>query len=195
MKILILLMLILSNFSFADDVHRKELVGYKKFKTLNKIGNVDSYVLLELEKRLPKKYKNQAKYLTQTILANSKKYNLDPMFVLAIIGGESSFNPDAIGPVKEIGLMQLRPHVAKWVSEDLLKKKYKGDSVLKNMHENVRIGTRYLSWLRTKYDNSGNYIAAYNLGPGAIKKLIQKKKKAKDYPIHVMKRYLAYYAK
>lgn len=193
MRMLVLLIILISSNAFSNVEHIKELVGYKKFKTLNKIENVEKHVLSELELKLPKKYKNQAKYLTQTIIANSKKYNLDPLFVLALISGESSFNPDAIGPVKEIGLMQLRPHVAKWVVEDLMKSNYKGESSLKNMHNNVRIGTRYLAWLRNKYDQSSNYIAAYNLGPGTVKKLIQKKKKAKDYPIHVMKRYLAYY--
>lgn len=192
---LFLLLIIISCNAFSNVDHIKELVGYKKFKTLNKIENVEKHVQTELELKLPKKYKNQAKYLTKTIIANSKKYNLDPLFVLAIISGESSFNPDVIGPVKEIGLMQLRPHVAKWVVEDLMKSQYKGEASLKNMHNNVRIGTRYLAWLRNKYDQSSNYIAAYNLGPGTVKKLIKKKKKAKDYPIHVMKRYLAYYAK
>lgn len=126
-------------------------------------------------------------------MANAKKHQLDPIFVMAMISGESSFNPKAVGPVKEIGMLQLRPHVAKWVYTDLLKKKWTSDKILSNPHDNIRIGVAYIAWLKKKFPSGAHYIAAYNLGPGQLKNALKKNVKPKDYPRHVMKRYLAFY--
>jgi soluble lytic murein transglycosylase len=181
--------------SVSASEHAKELLGHKTFKqiALNKNPkNVDKYILTLLNSRLPKKYKKQANFIHQTILFNAKKHNLDPLFVTAIIAGESSFNPESIGPVQEVGLMQLRPHVAEWICTDYLHKKYH-PKMLKNPYDSIRIGTRYLAWLRSRFPKNYHYIAAYNMGPGNIKKTIKKNIKPKDYPKHVMKRYMAFY--
>lgn len=168
-----------------------ELLGAKKAKTIAlKPKNVKAHITSILEKRLPKAYRAEAKLIAGTIVANANKYNLDPMFVTAVIAGESSFNPKAHGPVGEIGMMQLREETAKWITKEYLKKKWQGKKVLYNPYENIRIGTSYLRFLRSRFKKSSHYLAAYNLGPSQLKQALSRKVEPKDYAKHVMKRYI-----
>jgi soluble lytic murein transglycosylase len=178
-------------------VHAKELMGngYKKsaFKKAEKIEELEKQVLSTIEARLPKKYKAKAHDIAHSIIVESNKHGLDPFFVMAVIAGESSLNPEAKGPVGEIGLMQLRPTTGEWIAKACgLKWRNKND--LKDPVKNIKLGTAYLSWLREKFEGQSQlYLAAYNMGPGNVNKALAKNVKPKDYPIHVMKRYLAFY--
>lgn len=196
MKILLFLLfsfLTISVNSTEIHSHSIELLGKKKSKQLtSKKKNINKFIDKVLAKRLPKKYKNQVVSIRKTIVSNSNKYNLDPLFILAVIDGESSFNPKAPGPVGEIGLMQLRDSTAKWLSEEYLKKPYKGKKSLENPHENIRIGTNYIRFLRSRYKKDNHYISAYNLGPKQLKEALKKNVIPKDYKKHVMKRYISY---
>ena len=99
----------------------KEILGNRNFKKSHaskaqekKFLNLRVYHLLSAQ--LPKKYKNKAQSLTKKIIQLCEKNNLDPIFILAIMKTESSFNPDAIGGAGEIGLMQLMPDTAAWLA-------------------------------------------------------------------------------
>ena len=177
--------------------HARELLGkrYKKsiVSTFEKHDGIEKNILATITKRLPKNYKFQAKAITNAIFKESIKHGMDPYFVMAVISGESSFNPLAIGPVGEIGMMQIRPATGKWMSE-MIKSKWNGDSTLRDPVANIKLGTAYLAWLREKFDNHGQlYLAAYNMGPKSVKVALGKHVWPKDYPRHVMKRYLAFY--
>jgi len=194
-----LICLLISFQAFGSDIakHSKELLGYKFNKTYKpkSIVSVRKNVEKILQRRLPSKYKSQASLIQKTIVHNALKHEMDPIFILAVISGESSFNPEARGPVGEIGLMQIRPSTAKWISEEILKKPWKGDKSLLNPYENIRLGIAYFDWLRTKFNNnSSHYVAAYNLGPSQLKKALKRRVRPKDYPIHIMKRYTDFYA-
>jgi soluble lytic murein transglycosylase len=133
--------------------------------------------------------------LPKTIIREAAKHSLDPYFVMAVISGESSFNPQAKGPVGEIGLMQLRPTTGEWMAKKM-KMKWRGHRTLLNPVENIKLGTQYLSWLRSKFDNQSQlYLAAYNMGAKSVRNALARSIRPKDYPRHVMKRYLAYYKK
>ena len=177
--------------------HARELMGncYKKsiVSTFEKNNKLEANILATIVSRLPKKFKKQAKSISHAIFNEAKKHGMDPYFVMAVISGESSFNPLAIGPVDEIGMMQLRPATGKWMAERI-KFKWKGNKTLRDPVANIKLGTAYLAWLREKFDNHGQlYLAAYNMGPKSVKNALIKNVWPKDYPIHVMKRYLAFY--
>ncbi len=151
---------------------------------------MDKKIYLTVKRKLPKKFQGSAHVISRAIIKDAAKYRLDPLIVTAVIDGESSFNPQAIGPVGEMGLMQLRPSTAKWIS-GMMKIPYQGDSSLLNPVVNIRIGMAYLSYLRGELDGYGThvYLAAYNMGIGTVLKFLAKNIQPEIYSRHVMKRY------
>lgn len=177
-------------------LHARELMGnsYKK-SIVAKYDkkNISKGIHAIVKARLPKAYKARAYSISKAIIDEANKYSLDPYFVMAVISGESSFNPVAVGPVGEIGMMQIRPSTGKWMAE-IVKSKWRGDKTLRDPVANIKLGVAYLAWLRAKFDGHGQlYLAAYNMGPKAVKNAVSRDIYPKDYPIHVMKRYIAFY--
>jgi soluble lytic murein transglycosylase len=179
--------------------HSKELLGkyYKRsvVRHMETNDEMEKYIFEFIKKSVPNKYKKKARQIARAVIDESFRHTLDPYFVMAIISGESSFNPEAKGPVGEVGMMQLRPTTAEWIA-GIYKLKYRGKKSLKNPIANIKLGTAYLAWLREKFEGHGQlYVAAYNMGPGNVKKALRKNRWPKDYSRHVMKRYVEFYKK
>lgn len=95
------------------------------------------------------------------INSSAKKFRVDPALVRAVIHAESAFRPGAVSSKGALGLMQLMPATAK----DM------GVVNVMSPNENIHGGVRYLAWLLEQ--NRGNTLlatAAYNAGPGAVKR-------------------------
>lgn len=180
-------------------VQARELLGkgYKKSivsKSEDKKDLEDKLLEIVL-KKLPNEYKSSSREIAHAIIVEATKRSLDPYFLAAVIAGESNFDPKAIGLVGEIGMMQIRPKTAQWVAE-IHGIKWKGKKSLFDPFYNIKLGAAYLSWLREKFDNQGQlYLAAYNMGPKSVKLALARKIKPKEYSMHVMKRYIAFYGK
>jgi soluble lytic murein transglycosylase len=175
------------------NTHAKELLGksYRRSVASQHEENINLSVdlLRRVQKLLPKKYAHHSSSLTQTIIAESKKFGFDPVFVMAIIQTESGWNPKAVGGVGEIGLMQIRPETAEWIAKqnDI---KWTGAQNLKNPATNVKIGIAYMSYLRSKLGKvSFKYVSAYNMGPNALKRLVAQNIRPKEYKKKVMANY------
>jgi len=92
----------------------------------------------------------------------SAKYGVDSALVRAVVRVESGFDPNAESPAGAKGLMQLMDATARSLGVT--------DSF--DPAQNVNGGTRYLSYLLTKYNGSEAVaLAAYNAGPGRIDRL------------------------
>jgi soluble lytic murein transglycosylase-like protein len=95
------------------------------------------------------------------ILEHSRRNNVRPSLVRAVVQVESGFNPLAYSPKGAMGLMQLMPTTARVF----------GVRNAFNPDENVRAGVAYLRQLLDRYgDNEELALAAYNAGPGAVDK-------------------------
>lgn len=105
--------------------------------------NFEMNILETVKKQLPGQYKQKAHAVTNAIIEESSKYSLDPYFVMAVISGESSFNPLAIGPVGEIGMMQIRPTTGEWIAK-IIKLPWRGKNALKDPVYNIKLGAAYL---------------------------------------------------
>lgn len=209
--LLVLTALIYQNFDFADGwkvnlipinekaraTHAKELMG-KRYdgsaaQVVEKANSLGMAIFNEVYKSLPKKHKAAAVDLSSTILQEAEKYEVDPVFVLAVIKTESSFNPLAKGGAGEIGLMQLKPDTAEWIAKKY-GIKWKGPKTLENPSSNVRIGMAYFDYLRDRFDGHANkYVSAYNMGAGRVLRLYASETTPKEYSSRVMKNYSTFY--
>lgn len=105
--------------------------------------------------------KAQSSNVEEIIETISEKYGIDSDFIKAIIKQESGFNTRATSKKGAMGLMQLMPKTA----ESL------GVLDAYNPSQNIEGGVKYLKGLLDKYDNNKELaLAAYNAGPGAVKK-------------------------
>ncbi len=96
---------------------------------------------------------------------------LDALLVLAVIQHESRFDPAARSPRGSLGLMQLRPFVA----ADVATRHglpWEGERTLLEPAANVQLGTLYLSEMLDLYGDLDVALAAYNLGPTRVRRLL-----------------------
>ena len=115
-------------------------------------------------------------------IASARRHGLDPNLVLAVIGVESGFQPDAVSHKGAQGLMQLMPATAREL----------GVTDALDPAQNLDGGTRYLRMLVAQYGGDlGKALAAYNAGPGAVKRYggVPPYRETLHYIDKVLKRY------
>ena len=99
--------------------------------------------------------------IEKSIQRAARKYNLSPGFIKGVIRAESNFQVDAVSRAGAQGLMQLMPGTAKEL----------GVSNPSDIDQNIDGGCRYL---RKMLDSFGGNVkmalAAYNAGPGTVRK-------------------------
>lgn len=132
----------------------------------------------------------------EIVILTSKKYNLEPALIYAVMRRESLFDSSAISPKGAKGLMQ--------VMDETAKKIYKNNFNLYKIKDNIEIGVKYLSSL---IDSFGLYygICAYNAGENLVKewmKIIPDKeisiffdipyRETRKYLLNVLSDYMVY---
>ncbi len=97
-------------------------------------------------------------------------FDLDPALLKAVMAAESGFNPSAVSPKGAVGLMQLMPATAERFGLQADRKKSIAQK-LTDPKTNIRLGARYLSFLRDMFPNQQHLVlASYNAGEGAVLK-------------------------
>ena len=113
--------------------------------------------------------------LAEVILAESSKYKLDPILILAVIDVESKFQFGAVSPAGARGIMQIMPSTGKFLVESVraLAKEINVEQFMPEHLDdpivNIKLGTYYLHDLRKSFRNVNNALIAYNLGPTELR--------------------------
>lgn len=89
----------------------------------------------------------------------ARTYQVDVALLHAVISAESGYNPAAVSNKGAVGLMQLMPETAR---------RY-GVANSLDPEQNIRGGTKYLSYLLQMFNNNLELaVAAYNAGENAV---------------------------
>lgn len=124
-------------------------------------------------------------YLSALLDFYGQVYGLDPYLIAAVIKAESNFNPYAVSPCGARGLMQLMPATAKSL----------GVVDCFDPAQNIAGGSLYLAKQLRDFGDLSLALAAYNAGPGNVRKHggIPPNEKTKVY-VQRVNRYYQHYA-
>jgi soluble lytic murein transglycosylase len=104
----------------------------------------------------------------EQIETESKRYQLDPAWVLGVMRSESAMTEAARSSAGALGLMQVLPGTARQISKQH-GLAYRGQSQLLEGAENIRFGTVYLRELLDRFRQNPVLVSgAYNAGPHVV---------------------------
>lgn len=116
------------------------------------------------------------KTYSEIVLVYAEKYSVDSNLIFAVIKAESNFRTEAVSNKSAIGLMQIVEDTALDVArKNNIEIDYNNvKNELLDEDNNINIGTKYLSILLQRYQNTEVALAAYNAGIGTVDNWIEK---------------------
>ncbi len=115
----------------------------------------------------------QATELAKYIWLAGDRFNCEPTLIAALIQVESSFFSRATSHMGAVGLMQLRPFVARELARRL-ETSWSGIQTLHDPEINILMGTCYLAALRHDFADLATALVAYNYGPSYVRRRLRR---------------------
>jgi soluble lytic murein transglycosylase len=108
--------------------------------------------------------------VSNAVLHESARRDVDPMLVLAVIKVESGFRNQALSPMGARGIMQIMPETGKYLTEELFRLDgFKTEDFMPQHLDdpalNIKLGVYYLDGLKKQFRNLSLALLAYNVGP------------------------------
>ncbi|MDR3002112.1 MAG: transglycosylase SLT domain-containing protein, partial [Fibromonadaceae bacterium] len=101
---------------------------------------------------------------SSTIRKYAEQFDIDPLFVTALMRQESMFNLSLVSPAGAIGLMQIMPATGRQIATELKVKNFATDS-LYNPDLSIRFGVYYMQKRMKQFSNDLVLtLCAYNAG-------------------------------
>jgi soluble lytic murein transglycosylase len=119
----------------------------------------------------------------------SIKYGYDWRLIVAIMKAESNFDKRAVSNKGAIGLMQVMPETAEWLSPKL-KVVYFGVDSLYDPEYNIKLGIHYLNMMHKRFGDIDKALIAYNRGPN---KLMREINQGEEYDSEFLEKVKVYY--
>ncbi|RKX30674.1 MAG: hypothetical protein DRP46_04940 [Candidatus Zixiibacteriota bacterium] len=127
--------------------------------------------------------------LAEVIHSECKKYDYDPLFLMAMIYTESSFKRGQVSSAGAEGLMQIRPFVGKSLAGKI-GIDWQDSTTLFEPELNVRMGSLHLFEMILKFKDVRKAVISYNLGETALRDRVKLNKPLpKSYINKVMDNY------
>jgi soluble lytic murein transglycosylase-like protein len=101
------------------------------------------------------------KYLVDLAIKYGMEYNIDAVWIVAMMKTESNFNPNAVSSHGAIGVMQMLPSTGRALGVS--------PGELYNPETNVRTCVKYLAQLRAQFGDLRMATIAYNQGEGNVR--------------------------
>ncbi len=144
--------------------------GYRSFLRMSEQEIADIF-RLQLKGSKSKLGMIEPKTLARHLLKLCDHYRFDPALILSLIHVESSFRLEVVSKAGAVGLLQLQPQTAYFVSKNLKLTQFEHFD-LENPFTNISLGVAYLAFLRERYSGSFQHLLmGYNLGPGTTDKI------------------------
>ena len=145
---------------------------------------------------------NDAKDARSPTKRLAEQYDVEVELILALVKRESTFNPKAISRNGAVGLLQLMPPTARGLglqvpSYENVRKPTPNSSVDERFHplKNLEAGIKYLHQMLERYDRDYSLaLAAYNVGPGNVRKNGKLSRSAERHVSKVLEGYYQYKA-
>ncbi len=115
--------------------------------------------------------------LAESVHSEARAAGVDPLLVAAMVARESSFQSQVVSNAGAVGLMQVRP----WVARDVAARRqdaeieWQGLETLHDPDSNVRLGVLYYLELMNRFDSDPvTALEAYNRGPSRVSHELRK---------------------
>lgn len=103
-----------------------------------------------------------SRYYVKLCIDNGKQYNIDPVWLLAVMKTESNYDKSVVSHAGAVGLMQILPSTARYLGVS--------PSELYEPSVSIKLAARYLDELRDQTGSMKMATIAYNQGIGNVKR-------------------------
>ncbi|MFB9330121.1 lytic transglycosylase domain-containing protein [Paenibacillus aurantiacus] len=105
------------------------------------------------------------------IRVSARNYDLEPHLIAAIARVETNYSPSKVSKKGAVGIMQIMPDTAEWIVERAGFDGVTLDNLSARADIGIEVGAWYLQSLHKQFGNNRYAaIAAYNAGPGSVKR-------------------------
>ncbi len=101
----------------------------------------------------------------------SRKFNLRPSLLLAVISNESNFHQNSVGSSRDRGYMQIIPSTERFLMKSygsVLGLQYNPEQIFEPEY-NLGLGAAYLSGMMAEYKDVNRILTEYNRGEGGAR--------------------------
>lgn len=172
---------------FEDRIFQERIRERRQSRILETEGiqNRIQRVIAHYHTGLDKQYEQR---IPEWIVAESRKYGYDPLFLTAIIITESSFYNWARSDRGALGLMQIRPATGVALASET-NTEWKGTPTLFDPGINIALGTYYFDKLVKRFGDLKLALEAYNYGPSKLRGFLNQGKRPRAYSRKVYRNY------
>lgn len=107
-----------------------------------------------------------------------ERSGVEVSLVYAIIRAESGYREDAESRAGALGLMQIKPSTAEFICEreGIL---FQAERLNEGEY-NIFLGTKYLLYLKERFESEDTLLAAYNAGEGTVRQWLKNEEFSSD---------------